>query len=674
VQQSRNYRNRLALCVSSLLCPALLGLSVQPISAQDAGAAGRSDGPQPMTRVHLWVAGRTLALRVSPVTDTRETYVPLTALASTGAEFRLISNGNAVHVTARSNRELDIPLTPVNGVAMVALSELAKVLDAAIETSTTEPNAKPTFRSPDTVYLLAHVTDARFENGTLRVRTSFPVPFHARMLAETRPVRGYVDCVGAELPDNFRPAPLRDGEKQVLRLRAGQNSPAVARIVIELADGAALRAVDTYPGPLELVVSTYMRPGARPLDSAPAGSNAVAARQSAAPNSGDQGDHAPAAVGAQQGSSGTSGVSGSSATDTSPGPPTHPADPKVAQGSTSQRPILLPVEVRGLDVVTDDPAALRFDVVTGGRVRPIVRYTPGTTQMLVDIPNATLVLPDGEEQERTLKHPLISGVRMETIQGSTAPMTRLTFDTARILGYSLNVQQGSFSLELRVPRNATGVLADKVIVVDAGHGGSATGATGGGVCEKDCTLAIALKLRAELEACGAHVVMTRTRDSDVSLSDRSRMGNEIGADLFVSIHNDSNERSNSASGTSTYFHASDPSSRALATCVQHAVMATTGLPSRGVLSDTVMYNSGFAVLRGSSMPAVLCEVAYINNQVDRTKLIDSQFQQRVAKAICDGLRTYVEGSPRRNSHSFVRPMPDHSPAEGTGTESGSSGS
>src|SRR5689334_24606524 len=169
--------------------------------------------------------------------------------------------------------------------------------------------------------------------------------------------------------------------------------------------------------------------------------------------------------------------------------------------------------------------------------------------------------------------------------------------------------------------------------------------------------------------------MTRTRDVDVSLTDRSRMGNEIGADLFVSIHNDSNERNNSASGTSTYYHNSDPSSRALATCVQHSVMAVTGLPSRGVLSDTVMYASGFAVLRGSSMPAVLCEVAYINNVNDRRKLIDSQFQQRVAKAICDGLRSYVEGAPKRTTPAFRRRAPGQPmPSDSSESEAGSAGS
>jgi N-acetylmuramoyl-L-alanine amidase len=187
--------------------------------------------------------------------------------------------------------------------------------------------------------------------------------------------------------------------------------------------------------------------------------------------------------------------------------------------------------------------------------------------------------------------------------------------------------------------------------VDAGHGGSSSGATFGGVQEKNITLAISLKLRACLEACGAKVVMTRDRDVTVPLYDRPNLANAINADLFVSVHNDDTERTNSASGTSTYYHKGDASSHALAVCVQQAVMAVSGLPSRGALSDGILYSSGLAVLRCSSMPAVLVEVAYINNQRDRRKLVDDDFQQHVAQAICDGLRHYVEGSPETVRHT-----------------------
>ncbi len=683
MQYPRYFSFQLVLSITSVLGCALLGLSASPVSAQ----APASDAAQPkLTAVHLWAAGRTLPLHIAAMSDGHETFVPLTALEPVGAQFRLIKNGTAVHVTALSRREEDIPLVQVKSVAMIPLSTLARVVGGSVETSATDSSGKATFRGADTVYLLAHLTEARYENGLLHVRTSFPVPFHTRMLAETKPTRGYVDCVGATGADTFRPSPLQNGERTVLRLRAGQNSPTIARVVVELVEGAALLIADSDQGLTETTATAYLKSGARLPEVAAAtpkgslvppvptplanGSSGQTTRPNFPPRPIAQAS--PRENGAANGSSdpGTLSPPPASALIDPAGAQANPPPSKGVVRSAAPQPIT----VRGLTVDAGNASVLRFNVATGSKVRPGVRYSPGTTQMLVDILNSQLALPEGEEAERSMSHPLISGIRLETIQGSGAPMTRMTLDTARILGYSLDIQQGSFSLELRLPRNATGVLSDKLIVVDAGHGGAATGATGGGVCEKDCTLGIALKLRAELEALGARVVMTRTRDVDVSLTDRSRMGNEIGADLFVSIHNDSNERSNSASGTSTYFHNSDPSSRALATCVQQCVMCVTGLPSRGVLSDTVMYHSGFAVLRGSTMPAVLCEVAYINNQNDRRKLVDPQFQQRVAKAICDGLRTYVEGKPGRTSPAFARPMPGQSPQDSGDATSGASGS
>lgn len=84
----------------------------------------------------------------------------------------------------------------------------------------------------------------------------------------------------------------------------------------------------------------------------------------------------------------------------------------------------------------------------------------------------------------------------------------------------------------------------------------------------------------------------------------------------------------------------------MATCVQAALKRVTGLPSLGTLPDSLLFPHGLAVLRDSKMPAVLCEVAFINNIVDRSKLCDPDFQQRVANAICEGVRGYVEGTSR----------------------------
>src|SRR5262249_4872869 len=87
---------------------------------------------------------------------------------------------------------------------------------------------------PSKVYLLARVTEAHLENGQLHIATSFPVPFQSRMLTGETPLRGYVDCKGAVFAEDFRLAPLPEGEKGAKRLRFGQNSPDVARVVVEL--------------------------------------------------------------------------------------------------------------------------------------------------------------------------------------------------------------------------------------------------------------------------------------------------------------------------------------------------------------------------------------------------------------------------------------------------------
>ncbi|HXG23336.1 MAG TPA: N-acetylmuramoyl-L-alanine amidase, partial [Chthonomonadales bacterium] len=93
----------------------------------------------------------------------------------------------------------------------------------------------------------------------------------------------------------------------------------------------------------------------------------------------------------------------------------------------------------------------------------------------------------------------------------------------------------------------------------------------------------------------------------------------------------------------TYYHKNDPSSRALAQSIVERIGQVSGLPVRGAKSDGVLYTNGLAVLRNSTVPAVLIEVGYINNVKDRQKLLNAEFQQRVARAIVAGIRGYVEG-------------------------------
>ena len=633
--------------------------------------------------VHLRVAGKEFANRVAPISDGVETYVPLEVLALFGADFHINDRGDALVVTMKTTgRQSELAIAKPNGAPMVALSDVAKLVNGAVS----QPDALAKDGSPivgqkgDTVYLLARVTSAVWDGFGLHVATSFPVPFHIRTIEGTKPVRSYVDLVGALVTDEFKPAPLPMEDPRPLKIRTGQNSADVARIVVELAEGSELKASDSTSNsdprilagvervPTHIAVTPRVDPPKNPIAVRPPvnpGQGAaitpprVDPQKNIAVNSGNQGG----------GNSVTNG--GPLKTRLTPGT-------QVSRGGSSALKRQEPINVTGISFTTDNETQFHVEVAISSKVLPYIHYAPGTTQMVMDIPNALLTLPNPEDAEKTATHRLVRGIHAHQEPG-LPPMTRIVLDTARVVGYRIDQTNDKISLDLILPRNATGALSDKIIVVDAGHGGDKPGADGRGggsvVYEKNVTLAIALKLRDALEAAGARVIMTRDRDVDISLTGRTDLANNVGADLFISIHNDSNGAANSASGTSTYYHMQDASSRALATCVQEAVMNVTGLPSRGVLSDSVMYQSGFAVLRQTTMPAVLCEVAYINNVKDRRKLTDEGFQQRVAQAMCDGLRRYVEGTPTSpNPTGPRRPFNDAPPVSPTVTGDGGEGS
>lgn len=615
--------------------------------------------------VHLRITGKEFTNRVASISDGVETYVPLEVLAQFGADWHINERGDALLVTLRSNgKSGELALAKPNGSPMIALSDVAKLVDAVVS----QPDALGKDGQPivgqkgDTVYLLARVTGAVWDGFGLHVATSFPVPFHIRAIAGAKPARSYVDLVGASVSDSFRPAPLPTEDPRPLKIRTGQNSADIARIVVELADGVELKASDsTSNSDVRIVAGVEQRPvhvATNPPIKQPTAPVQITTTVKPDPKknvaSADSGNH-----------TGGGSVSKNGSEVTRPGIGRNGGQDPSRAGKRIE-----PIAVRGISFSTDNESQFHVEIATSGKVLPYIHYVPGTTQMVLDIPNAVLALPNAEDGEKTSTHRLVHGIHARQEQDNP-PMTRIVLDTMRVVGYRSDQTADKISLDLILPKGATGALSDKIIVVDAGHGGSAPGADGRGngtvVYEKNVTLAIALKLRDALEACGARVIMTRDKDVDVKLEARPEIANNIGADLFISIHNDSNGAANSASGTSTYYHMQDPSSRALATCVQEAVMAVTGLPSRGVLSDSIMYQSGFAVLRYSRMPAVLCEVAYINNARDRRKLLDEDFQQRVAQAMCDGLRRYVEGNgtPTGGSLSNMPKRPFNDPAPGT---------
>lgn len=220
----------------------------------------------------------------------------------------------------------------------------------------------------------------------------------------------------------------------------------------------------------------------------------------------------------------------------------------------------------------------------------------------------------------------------------------LRITTYRPMGVELATVNDAVTITLhKMAGGGDGKLSGKTIVIDPGHGGKDSGARSptGDLCEKELTLQIGSDLAADLASAGATVIMTRNSDVFIPLMDRCGMANKAGADLFISVHINSNGISGSRSGTTTYFHGQDPVSKELAEEVEHEIALVSGMPMLGTASDTSRYKSGFAVLRGSKMPAILIETGYINTLVDRNRLTDSGVQKSIAAAIVRGVREFL---------------------------------
>ena len=190
-----------------------------------------------------------------------------------------------------------------------------------------------------------------------------------------------------------------------------------------------------------------------------------------------------------------------------------------------------------------------------------------------------------------------------------------------------------------------------IIVIDAGHGGYDAGAVGKNesgeivIREKDANLNISLKLEKRLKSDGINVVMTRSTDKALGttvmedLVTRAEIANRVGADLFISVHNNASENFE-ATGTCVLYPGLANSggygisSMELAQNIQKLLVKATGLKDRGIVESPEM-----VVLKRTAMPAVLIECAFVTNEGDRDVLLSESKTEEIADAIYRGIIT-----------------------------------
>lgn len=223
-----------------------------------------------------------------------------------------------------------------------------------------------------------------------------------------------------------------------------------------------------------------------------------------------------------------------------------------------------------------------------------------------------------------------------------------------------------------------------LIVLDPGHGGIDTGATGvHGTLEKAIVLDFALLLKEKLDETGLYEVeLTRSDDTFVSLARRVEIGHELAADLFISIHADSVRRGQKFARGATVYTISDKASDQLAQdlaesenmsdviagveldeeptevtdilldlarretrsfSVYFARTLVSELESAVRLINNPHRSAGFRVLKAHDVPSVLVELGYLSNEHDEKLLISDEWRERMANAMNEAI------------HAFFRP-------------------
>ncbi len=198
----------------------------------------------------------------------------------------------------------------------------------------------------------------------------------------------------------------------------------------------------------------------------------------------------------------------------------------------------------------------------------------------------------------------------------------------------------------------------RVVVLDPGHGGSDKGATSPRkIYEKLLTKNIANRVRNLLQARGLTVYLTREDDRNVGLSERCEIAARRKADVFVSLHADSADKTAEGAGTfvlslpgqysthsygqgtaSTASHPGnkfDLANQALGTRIQQYLIKSTGQNDRGVK------RARFQVLREAPCPAALVEMAFLSNPKEERFVLSKSGQDKLAKGISDGITAYL---------------------------------
>lgn len=252
----------------------------------------------------------------------------------------------------------------------------------------------------------------------------------------------------------------------------------------------------------------------------------------------------------------------------------------------------------------------------------------------------TIRIP-GVEKDYFSNHPLLG--RSDSIDDLYMEKGVIEITLDAVYEVKSTVKDGYLYVDFLTPQQ----VYDKVIVIDAGHGGGAPGAIKQGIMEKDINLAIVLQLKELLEQCDRNigVYYTRTEDINPTFEQRAQLGGKAKANLYISVHSNSTTdgQMSEYNGTEVmYDEMKDEEGTSSKHLAQICLEEVTGLA--GSKNNGLTYGNGIYIIRNNEAPTALIETGFMTNQAELNKLISPEYQKVIAQGIYNAImRALDEG-------------------------------
>lgn len=240
---------------------------------------------------------------------------------------------------------------------------------------------------------------------------------------------------------------------------------------------------------------------------------------------------------------------------------------------------------------------------------------------------------------------VVHGISFDYPEPTDQYRTELTLELDNVYAHSIMEDEAYYYIGLKKPTE----VYDRILVIDAGHGGKDAGALSRdeSIYEKNINIAILLELKQLLDQEHIKVYYTRLGDDKVFLKPRVALANAVDCDYFISIHCNASG-STKPSGTEIFYYATEfkqVSTKAMATIFSDEIEKTTTLTNRGLVP---LKKDDIYILNHSNVPAVLIETGYMTNLNDLEYLNNKDNQKAIAQGIYNGiLRAYDELEPVR---------------------------